>query len=417
MPGGPGTHTVMIMALAAVVIGCGVDAPEPVITTVSDSAGVRLVQHDLSGVELPAWRTLAMHDLQVGGNGGTGATAFSSIEDITVAPDGRILVSDRDAAEVRVYSASGIWERTLGGAGDETVNFESPPAFAGLARDTLYAFDPSQGSVTPVHLDGGGGEPLSLIAIGIDRPGVVLRRSDGSYVVQSPWVVAGPAGAYGPRLEQDSVVITTAAQDGSRVDSLTVLPDMYWGRSVESIPDGRVRVRQANPPYSPRAFLLTDGVLTTVAHSAEFDFSVHDERGRVVDRIRVTGVRHPATRHDIRQEQEARLRADLGDDIPESARRLFVDFAPEQLPAFADARYSEAGDLWVALQDLGETEGTDWVVLSSDGTLRGSVHTPGTLTPRYISDEYLVGVVVDAVEGPMVRRYALISPPGEPDQP
>ena len=57
------------------------------------------------------------------------------------------------------------------------------------------------------------------------------------------------------------------------------------------------------------------------------------------------------------------------------------------------------------------------MVLSSDGTLRGSVHTPGTLTPRYISDEYLVGVVVDAVEGPMVRRYALISPPGEPDQP
>jgi hypothetical protein len=175
-------------------------------------------------------------------------------------------------------------------------------------------------------------------------------------------------------------------------------------------PDGRVRVMQATTPYSARAFLLVDGVVVTLAHSSGFDFTTYDSEGRAAARLRVDGIQHPATQAEIRRKQEERIREDLGDEVPELTRMLNVEFAPEKLQAFVAALYSETGDLWVALQDFEEVDGTEWLVFTPDGELRGAVHTPEAFFLRYITDEYVVGFVTDELDVPYVRRYPLIFP-------
>lgn len=378
--------------------------------TVTDSAGVRIVQHDLTGTEVPAWRSLNDHDLEIGVRDGPPEHTFSGITDLTVAPDGRILVSDRVAQEIRVFSATGAFERTLGGPGEGPGEFSSAPRFAGVARDTIYAFDGRARRITPYHLDGGFGETVSMVTPEVDRPLIVVRRADGTYVVQSYWISATVEEAPEPRLNHDSVAITVAAADGAWTDSLALLADFSRARMVRPRPDGTVSVVQANTPYSARAYLLVDGMALTLAHSSVFDFTTYAPSGLPARRLRVLGIQHPATRAEIRQRQEERIRAELGDDVPEAARLLNVEFAPEKLQAFVQAIFSEAGDLWVALQDFDEVEGTEWLVFAPDGVLRGSVHTPGTLQPRYVTDEYLIGFITDEFDVPYVRRYTLHSP-------
>lgn len=399
-----------IVTMCIVAAGCGADDAATPTVTVTDSAGVRIVSHDLRDVGVPPWRALGDPELEIGVQDGPSEYTFSGITDLTVAPDGRILVSDRIAQEIRVYDASGSWERTLGGQGEGPGEFSSAPRFAGVARDTVYAFDGRARRVTPYHLDGGHGPTVSMVSTHVERPLIVLRRADGSYMLQSYWIPAESVESQQPRLDHDSVAITAAGSDGAWTDSLTRLADFSRARLVRPRPDGTVSVVQANTPYSARAFLLVDGAAVTLAHSSAFDFTTYAPNGTLAAKLRVSGVQHPATQADIRRRQEDQLREELGEDVPESARLLNVEFAPEKLQAFVAALYSETGDLWVALQDFDELDGTRWLVFASDGSLRGSVHTPETFALRYITDEYIVGFVMDEFDVPYIRRYSLSAP-------
>ena len=75
--------------------------------------------------------------------------------------------------------------------------------------------------------------------------------------------------------------------------------------------------------------------------------------------------------------QERRIRELYGDqEVSADLLRVNVEYMPERLPAFADARVAEGGDLWVSLRDFEEREGVQWLVFTPDGKLLGRIRLP-----------------------------------------
>lgn len=398
-------------AVLAIMAGCSEDRPEGPSVAVSDSAGVRIVTHDLTDAPAPTFRLVGAHDLEIGQQAGAPEYAFSRITDLAVADDGTIIVSDGVARELRTYDPDGRYLRTLAGPGDGPGELAAPPTFAAIAGDTVFAFDGRSSRVTSFTLAGRLASVGTFRSEEIGRPRAMIRLDDGSYLSRSSWVDPGSSQrleSYDIRLELDSLVVEHLGPDGALVDTLRVMPGRTRLRSIDVGADGMVRLRQATPPHALETHVTSDGERLVTGRTDAFQLEIVEIGTGAETRIRVLGADHPATAADIRAHQEAELREDLGEqEIPAESRALYLDHLPERLPAFGNVLVSRNGDLWVSRAALDASDGLDWLVFSLEGELRGTVHTPPDLDVRAVTDEYLVGFVLDDLDVPYVRRYPL----------
>lgn len=389
---------------------CGADEARGPTAEVVDSSGVRTVRYDLTDGEPGTLGRVGEHDLEIGVADGAPELSFSRIVDLAITDGGSLLVSDGVAREIRVFDADGVYQRTLGAGGDGPGEFSSAPTFAGLAGDTVFAFDGRASRVTAYTLSG---ELLGVTTYRSDdfgRPRTMLRQDDGSYLSVSGWVDpdARPE-SHEARLELDSIVVERIGARMEEVDTVLVVGDESRVEQTEILPDGMFRVRRMHPPFRPRAHVASDGRGLVVGRSDTFRISIRGPAGEPRTILRVDGVAHPATARDIRARQEALLRADLGDaEITPAILQANTEYLPDRLPAFGNLLVSDAGDLWVSLSELDDSAGLDWLVFTRTGELRGLVRTPPGLRLRAVGDGYVVGFVLDELDVPYVRRYRLI---------
>jgi hypothetical protein len=391
-------------------IGCSDERVRVPAAQIADSVGVRLITYDLGDADVPAYRTVAEHDLQIGEMDGTPEHTFSRIDDLALSSDGEILVSDGLSQELRLFDAGGRYLRTIGGAGDGPGEFASAPSIAGLAGDTAYVFDLRSERLTSFDLEGEMLEAITLGSESVPRPRSLLRLTDGSYLSTSRWMVPrAELEFYEPRPELDSIVVARLDARGRLMDTIRVMPDRVMARTVQDGGGGAIRLLQADAPYSARAAVVADGVRPIVGHGSVFALRLLQPAGAVEAILRVHGVEHSATADEIRAHQEARLREQAGDrEVDPMTRRLNLDFLPDRLPAFGSVVVSDTGDLWISLTEYDLSEGLDWLVFSASGELRGLVWTPPELRVRAIRDDLILGFVLDELDVPYVRRYPLL---------
>jgi hypothetical protein len=177
-----------VTAVIAVAVGCAGDAPDAFVATVTDSAGVRIVTHDLTGVTVPTYRTVSEHDLEIGVQEGAPEYSFSRIPDLAIAPDGSIVVSDALAQELRVFDANGAFLRAIGQAGDGHGEFANAPVLVGFAGDTVFAFDVRSSRISSFTMRGDLISMMTLRAGDPGRPVFMIRQDDGTYLTQAPWL-------------------------------------------------------------------------------------------------------------------------------------------------------------------------------------------------------------------------------------
>lgn len=380
---------------------------------VVDSAGVRTITYDLTGVGPSVYRSLGEHDLEIGVVEGTTEYAFSRIIDVAVVGEKMIAVADGGAQEIRVFTDEGRFVRNIGQRGEGPGEFVGAPTIAGTAGDTLFAFDNRGGRVTSFTADGQSLGTVTIRAGNGNRVSVLMRRSDGSYLAQSRWIAPDQEPVFHDlRLELDSVVVEHLSSDGQVMDTLKVMGDRNRARVVEDRGGGRIGVIQADPPHLPRTFLGSGGTQVVVGRSDSFKIETGLGGGPPTV-LRVLGADHSADAADILSRQEAAIREDLGDGpMDPRTRQLNLDFLPERLPAFSDLSVSEEGEIWVAMTEFDGSEGYDWLVFSPTGELLGSVHTPPGLRIFSIQATHLLGVVTDELDVPYVRRYPLFVPVG-----
>lgn len=375
---------------------------------VVDSAGLRLVSYDLTDVDVPVYRVIGEHDLEIGQLNGPSEYALSRIVDLATLQDGSFAVSDEATQAVRLYRSDGSYVSTIGRAGEGPGEFVSAPLIAGTSADTVFAFDNRNDRLTALTADGDLVRTISLRNESVGRPTAMLRLDDGSYLSQSRWTDPGAEDEfYDVRLELDSAVVERLSALGALLDTVQVMPDRDRARTVMDGGGGRFRVLEFQPPFRAHAVLKSDGANTILGRSNVFQFEFRDAGPQTI--LRVLGVQNPATAQEISVWQEATLREEFGDrPVPPGLLRGNLDFLPERLPAFGNVLVSAEGNLWVSLTEFDLSEGLDWLVFSSDGGIRGTVRTPPELRLREVGSDFVVGFVLDDLDVPYVRRYPLL---------
>jgi hypothetical protein len=401
------------IATAAVALAggaCSADAGRLPTAEIVDTAGVRLITFDLTGVEVPTHRVVGDHDVHIGEMDGAPEYTFSRIADVVIAGDGSIVVSDGIVEELRVYDADGTYVRTIGRRGEGPGEFAIAPSVAGVAGDTVFAFDDRSDRLTVLTMSGDLIETIGLRSEAVGRPVALIRQDDGTYLSQSRWTNPNEEVSFHDvRLELDSTVIEHLDPAGGLIDTVRVMADRTRARIVQDGGGGVVRAMEAVTPYASRAVMASDGARAILGHSDTFELELLGPEGTAQAVLRVLGVLNPATADEIRARQEAAVRAELGDgEIDPTVWRFNIEYLPERLPAFQNVVVSEEGDVWVSLTEYDLSGGLDWLVFTRTGELRGKVHTPPELRLRQVHDDFVVGFVLDELDVPYVRRYPLL---------
>jgi 6-bladed beta-propeller len=382
------------------------------VAQVADSAGIRLMSYELAGLDVPPYRSVGEYDLQIGEIDGAPEYAFSRIVDLALLDDGSIMVSDGVASELRVYDASGAFLRAIGQPGEGPGEFAVAPKIAGVAGDTVYAFDRRSSRVTSFTLDGEFVESLTLRSAAAGIPQAIVRLDGGTYLSQSKWILpSAELSFFEARLELDSLVVAELDAAGASPDTVRVMADRTRAREVQDRGGGRIGMIQADQLYTTRAVVASNGFGAVVGHSEVFELEIMRPDWSTGTIVRVRGVENPATAADMRAHQETVMREQAGDrEIHPMTRRLNIDFLPERMPSFGSVIVSELGDVWVSLSEYDLSEGLDWLVFEPTGELRGTVRTPADFNLRAVGGDHIVGFVLDEFDVPYVRRHPLSVP-------
>jgi hypothetical protein len=405
-----------VTILVSFAASCGRDVPGGSAahsSTHTDSAGVDIVLHVADAGDIPVFATLdSVPSLRLGALDGRPEEQFGSIVDVLPLPDGGVAVLDGQAAEIRVFDASGRYRTTLGSKGDGPGELRMPSALGRVGDDTIAVFDRRLLRVTRFALDGGVGAITTLATEG--RP--ISRATflpNGFLVGQSPWTadvsgrfVPPPEGAY--TFVRDTALLMVYDPAGAALDSLEVLPNS------ESI--RRVRMESGSLSLFSRAAVFglslvfqahSDGVWS--GFNDRFELHLRDAAdGHLVRVVRAPGLERAATEDMAERIRDAAVSE--GEQLPERLQNLDEWFSlsprPEKLPAYDRIVVDDRARLWV--REWSAIGGVSrWWIFSAAGDLLGSAHAPERATLYAVRCGAAWGILTDQLEVSFVVRYTV----------
>lgn len=397
--------------LFAAACGGGADGGAEWSGTVEDSAGVQVVRNSLQPIwgEGEAWGFEEV--LTIGEAAGDPDYQFGQIAGLGATSDGSILVLDNQAQHVKVYSADGVFERTVGQAGSGPGEFGAGAAglMVGTA-DTVIIPDAGNQRVNVILL--GEGEstsfPLSF------EEGIPMR-----WQVSDSGILAVQRRALNlPNQEAVDVdLIARQAYDGTIVDTLLTPPRGETFSFGGGLPEFHFFAPE------PTWTLLNDG---TFVHGVNSDYriSVAGPDASVTRVITMPSEPIPVSQEDkeiitgmiMRLMEEQGVPPQALDGIEQGIS--FEDF----FPAFTQMRNGPEQSLWVQRisvpSDMTDDEqenwnplldqGSDeWDVFDAEGRFMGFVTMPDRFTPFSLRGDLLYGVWRDEFEVQYVKVYRI----------
>jgi 6-bladed beta-propeller len=370
---------------------------------VLDSAGVEIVTvHRSLWKDGQAWTVSTSPMLEIGQMDADPAYELSRVRGVVRLSDGRIVVGEAGASELRYFDAHGEYIRTVGRKGEGPGEFSSLFGIYALG-DTVFAYDYRLSRVT---LFGAEGDYLEDVTLGREsgRPLALYPFRDGFLGVTwsfpeglnedftysrrpSVFRVFGGDGVPGDALDElpGEEMVIKAQTDGASTTTLTVRPLM--GHSLHQAMVGA----------------------TFVAGTTDrFEVRVYDEMGRLARLIRAPSRDVPVTH----EEWEAVIAEELHDAETASWRSSVLEIAelrpaPDIRPAYGRFVADREGYVWLAPYRPASGQPVPWLVVEVDGTIMGDVELPEGFTPLEIGTEYVIGVVRDDFDVPYVRMYHL----------
>lgn len=408
-----GTMAVVAAAATLTSAACGSeDASGEWAGTVTDSAGIPVVQNPVRGLWAPdeAWQVEEI--FRVGGMDADTAYQFGAVTGVDVADDGRVLVTDQQARTVRVFDAEGVLVNRIGSPGQGPG--ELGPGLLGVFEEggSVIIPDIAQGRLQLFGLDG---EFVRMLQFN-PLEGIPLRWDEdarGRIAVQRR-SMRMEDGA--PVIGETGDVLVTLNEDGVNRDTLLTFPS---GTSF-SASGGNAEMVIFNP--EPVWDLSSSGA---VALGVNDDFRIRIlENGEVARIVTLAREAVPVT-----EGEEARIRdatrqvmEDFGNP-PEAVNAILgqMRFA-ESYPLFAQLLLASDGSLWVqrvltarsapdaaswSFQDFGSNE---WDVFGPDGRYLGVVTLPLRFEPLREIDGVLWGVDQDELDVQSVVGLRIVKP-------
>jgi sugar lactone lactonase YvrE len=368
--------TVAVLAL----MGCRGDAP-----AVGNGPDVESSGHD----GLIAWRV--EEAARIGTLDGEGPTVFGRIAAIEVDEARNLLIFDRQAQELRVFSEDGHHRMSIGRVGDAPGEF----------RDVIGLAVGQDGSIWVVD-----GRSARYTIIGKD--GEMRTRPRASVVTQRPWLGGfdRDGGFYEYSIDRQtegvSQMMVRLSPEGDVTDS-SIIPRI----DVPSPDFGGGGVTMALP-FAPQALRAWDQRgRVWQALSSQYSISsitLTGDTALVVSRMTVPIELSAAQRDSVQAVVENTERTLVGQRVPQS---MYPTTIPPLRWFFAD----DQDNLWVCA--TGGDACTVLEVFDDHGTFQGSVHLPWALLdmPRpLIRDGYLYAVIEGEFDIPQVVVGRIMSP-------
>lgn len=377
----------------ALLTACSGEESGPGGTTVTDSAGVRIVDNSGSGSwgEGEAWTFEEV--FRVGGIDGEETERFGLVIGVDVDAEGRVYIADQQAKEVRVFAPDGSYLSTVGGPGEGPG--EIGAGFMGVfERDgEVWTIDPVGQGIQRYSLEAGylGAQPFSIedgIPFRMDEAdlGVVAQRR-GFDVDRGVSATGDPITTIGT--EQTDTLMQLPL-------GLTIAPGV--GESEMSMDD--VSLLAPEPRWD-----IADGGATAVGMDNVYRIEVMDA-GQTLDRvitrdvepIEITEGMKSMLRRAMAEQMEA-FGAPAGVIAPMLEQLSFAETAP----IFVQLALEGDGHLWVQrtstvrdaaeqvdfdINDLGSNR---WDIFDPEGRYLGEMEVPDGFQVLRLIDGVLWG--------------------------
>ncbi|MEX2281947.1 MAG: 6-bladed beta-propeller [Gemmatimonadota bacterium] len=319
-----------------------------------------------AGIET-AWhvgpRWTLVHELTIGAVEGPGPHVFATIGDIEVAPDGRIIVLERESNEIRIFDASGTHVRTAGRSGSGPGEFDAAHGLEWLpGTDSLLVNDGSANRYSIFDRDGRFVRSMvrPLTGFGYNFPGGVangLFYEEGSRRVDQTTYESFLVGL---RLVTQAVL----------VDTVSLLKPPSPAIPSYSVQNARGGMYMA-VPYTPTQVLdlSEDGALWW-GFGSQYRIYQLTLEGDTLREVVVADAKpipvSPADLQEWERSKFVRLFKERGGVID-------FDRIPKHKPLFTDFFVDSAGFLWV---DVPTADGrTAFDIFDTESRLLGRVAT------------------------------------------
>ena len=377
--------------------------------TMTDSAGVIIVDNPAQGMwsDSEAW-TLE-EELRIGSFGGDLDYLFGQVGAIAVNSTGEIFVVETQAQEVRVFSPSGEYLRTIGSAGSgpgelgtgATTILISPGdtlLVPDLRNRRINRFAPDGTTLVSAPLDPGSQRPLRYYLSNAGGMAVQLR----------------PLGS-------------AAQAESGRMDAIRVIdPAGAFGQTLLNVPSGDLIQGNEIHYFTPEPmWALTDSLTVIYGVNSEYRVGFYSRDGSLRRIVRRAFERAPITDRDTRALFGFLDRAWLDAGVPPArlpANHSRIRFA-EFFPAFSYFHIGIDGSLWVQpVQSPGSLSEEDmarynfaedfgapgWEVFDAEGRFLGVVEMPHRFQPRMFRGDRIYGVWRDELDVQYVLRLRVV---------
>lgn len=326
--------------------------------------------------------------------------------------DGRMVVVDRTASELRFFDATGRYLSTSGRKGQGPGEFEFITSVHRLPGDTLFVFDGTLSRGSYLSSDG------TFIRT---RP--TEFRQERSYSMGSAILFdrrllgqgasfTQPTETSGP-IRRDPMAILLMRD--SLIDTLVVVPGMETHPGVLS--EGGREYPNLNPVAFGRfSTYATDGSRIFVGTNDPDGIRVYDGQGNQIRVIRSGTPPEPVT-----EELKARRQADREASLnrPNISEQLRAERRKDDartryaavMPFYARLLTGSDGSLWLERVPRFNDEGRRFVVYDSTGRGIATVRCPDRMRPLVVSTDNIIGVWRDPDDDVQhVRVYRLRKP-------
>ncbi|MGD2152627.1 MAG: 6-bladed beta-propeller [Gemmatimonadales bacterium] len=392
----PEPFTIALLALA--LAACASDA-ERSTSTVSDSAGVTIVESrgPTWGPE-DAWRLSDAPLVTIGTVEGADEYQLYRVSSARRLADGRIVIANAGTNELRFYDAGGTYLFTRGGEGGGPGEFRSLSTIW-ILDDSLYLFDYNQLRVTVYSTAGEFARTFRVR----ETPDGGFPFPEGVLAPHSLLVRRSPPDAeLNAGFNRDTSLYMRYTLDGEPLDSLGWFPgdESYFG-TTEDFSYG------TSAPYGLRAYMLAAGDLLYYGSSDKYEIEVRDSDGTLQRLIRRPIPNEPVTAEEVEEFQ--RNLEERQERMPPIWRNMYSQMTlPETKPAYGRLLVDSEGNLWVADYARERNDEGTWSVFDPEGRFLGSVETPTGGRVLQIGSDFVLGVWRDELDVEYMRLYELI---------
>lgn len=365
-----------------------------------DSAGITIVESAAPQWGDSAHWTVDAEPIVELTTSGTGPPhEFVSIWDAIRLTDGSLVVADRGAHQVRIFSSRGVPVTTVGRDGDGPGEFRRLIRIDRFRGDSLVAFDYWVNRITVLTPDW---EVARVISPPVfDRRTQELHVLDDSTFVTMPYL-SNPPPPEGGRYR----ILQAVMRLSSTQDVLDTIATAVPGFETYDHQGG-----STDPLFARDGHLDVHAGRIYVGSAEQMRYDVVTPNGRLERIVRVPDFDLSLSAAEIRAEREERIAL-----LPEGPQFILdrVTTAlndmpvPHTRPAYSDLIVDAEACVWaIEFHAVSERDQpTEAQIFDADGAWLGAVELPPRFTVFEIGEDYVLGKFTDAldVEHPQLLR-------------